>query len=347
MIKTKSHILKATACIIVIFVLIIRFSELKIQIQYSLKLWTEILIPSLFPYLVLSQYISSSGFLTLCKPLNKIICKIFNISTPGAGVYLCSLLCGYPSGAVCTANLFNQGLCTKSEAERLICFTNNPGPMFLISAVGGCMLGSVKDGVALYIIQVISAMLIGICLRNKTDKKYETKDNEKNAVKTLNECCTNAISTLFIICAQVVTWSLAAKIISVLILSLFDTSNVFIVECSAFSFFELSSAMSMLSALEKSSLSFALICACCSWGGVSVIMQIKSCLPKNVSVKRLIIFKIIQSGMSFILAMAYKNAFEFSSCYSGHSYPVKVMLGLSLMIFLYYILSGKKKHSVQ
>jgi nucleoside recognition membrane protein YjiH len=44
-------------------------------------------------------------------------------------------LSGYPMGAKLACNLKDNNICTKYEAERLLAFTNNSGPLFIISTV--------------------------------------------------------------------------------------------------------------------------------------------------------------------------------------------------------------------
>ena len=51
----------------------------------------------------------------------------------GSYALLLGLICGYPMGAKLTADLFREGKITKSEAQYLLTFCNNPGPVFISS----------------------------------------------------------------------------------------------------------------------------------------------------------------------------------------------------------------------
>ena len=160
MIKT---ILKTSICGYIVYCLIFEFSTVKEEIVAVLFLWSNIIIPSVFPYLIISQYISNSNFTQ--KIPSGIISFIFGIKKCSIKAILCSTFCGYPSGAVCARNLYENGEIDINEAQRLICYTNNAGPLFLISAVGTSILGSTKDGVVIYLIQLVSSLVYGIVIR--------------------------------------------------------------------------------------------------------------------------------------------------------------------------------------
>lgn len=45
------------------------------------------------------------------------------------------IISGYPVGAKIVTEFRKNGECTKAEAERLLAFTNNSGPLFIIGTV--------------------------------------------------------------------------------------------------------------------------------------------------------------------------------------------------------------------
>ncbi len=70
------------------------------------------------------------------KLLNKFMRPIFNVPGEGAFALLMGIVSGYPVGAKIVSTLKENHLCTSLEAERLIAFTNNSGPLFIIGTVG-------------------------------------------------------------------------------------------------------------------------------------------------------------------------------------------------------------------
>ena len=68
---------------------------------------------------------------------------------------------------------------TASEAESLIAYSNNAGPLFVIGVIGNALLGSAKLGLILYILEIISAILSGIILKAYT---YSSVLTEKTTI---------------------------------------------------------------------------------------------------------------------------------------------------------------------
>ncbi len=60
----------------------------------------------------------------------------------GAYAFVMGIISGYPVGAKIVTEFKNNGECSKAEAERLLSFTNNSGPLFIIGTVGIAMFGN-------------------------------------------------------------------------------------------------------------------------------------------------------------------------------------------------------------
>jgi len=60
---------------------------------------------------------------------------LFNVPGEGAYALLMGTISGYPVGAKVVTDLKQQGVCNDIECERLISFTNNSGPLFIIGLV--------------------------------------------------------------------------------------------------------------------------------------------------------------------------------------------------------------------
>ena len=97
----------------------------------ALKLFFEVVFPSLLPFFILSDVLLSTGMVhflgVFFEPLMR---PLFNVPGVGSFVFSMGLAAGYPMDAVLTAKFRKQGLCTKTEAERLLAFTNSADPLF-------------------------------------------------------------------------------------------------------------------------------------------------------------------------------------------------------------------------
>lgn len=67
---------------------------------------------------------------------------IFNVPGIGAYAFIMGIISGYPVGAKIVTEFKNNNECSTAEAERLLSFTNNSGPLFIIGTVGVAMFGN-------------------------------------------------------------------------------------------------------------------------------------------------------------------------------------------------------------
>ena len=75
---------------------------------------------------------------------------------------LLGTISGYPVGARITADLRKNKLISKNEAERLVAFTNNSGPIFIAGAVATGMLMDAKLGSILLTCHILGAVSVVI-----------------------------------------------------------------------------------------------------------------------------------------------------------------------------------------
>ena len=83
---------------------------------------------------------------------------------PGVGsfAFIMGIISGYPVGAKIVANFKEQGLCTDVEAERLLSFTNNSGPLFIVGTVGIGFFADTKTGFLLLFTHILACITVRI-----------------------------------------------------------------------------------------------------------------------------------------------------------------------------------------
>ena len=133
--------------------------------QTALHTCTTLIIPCLFPFFAVSLLVSGLGLPRwLGSKLQAPMALLFGVSGTGAGIFLLSILGGYPVGAALIADSLKRGELTKKEAETLLCFCNNSGPAFLVGAVGVGVFHSSAVGLLLYGVHILSAIITGMFL---------------------------------------------------------------------------------------------------------------------------------------------------------------------------------------
>ena len=132
----------------------------------GLRLCYNVIIPSLFPFFVLSSLVVELGLAGyLGRALEKVMRPLFNVSGACASAFALGFIGGYPVGAKTAISLYEKGMCSRTEAERLLSFCNNSGPAFILGVVGAGVFGSSKVGLLLYLAHAAASVCVGILFR--------------------------------------------------------------------------------------------------------------------------------------------------------------------------------------
>ena len=126
----------------------------------------EVLIPSLFPFLVLSALMPELGFTRYLSRIFRPVMKpLFGVGGECAGAMIMGFLGGSPVGAKTVVSMYESGQCSALEAERMLGWCNNSGPAFVIGVAGAGVFSSRGAGIFLYAVHVFSALLVGLLFR--------------------------------------------------------------------------------------------------------------------------------------------------------------------------------------
>lgn len=132
----------------------------------GLKAWWNIVFPSLLPFFIASEVLMKLGLVRFMGVLLEPIMRpLFNVPGAGAFVMVIGFTSGFPIGSMVTAQLRQQGLCTRVEAERLMSFTNNSSPLFMLTAVAVGMFGRPDLGVVIAGSHYLANLILGFALR--------------------------------------------------------------------------------------------------------------------------------------------------------------------------------------
>ena len=196
--------------------------------QNGLCLWATSVIPSLFPFFVATELLSYTNIVSvLGRCFNKLMKPLFNVRGEGSFAFLMGIISGYPVGAKIACNFRESNDCTKEECERLLAFTNNSGPLFIIGTVGIKMFGSSTIGFLLFVTHILACISVGICFRFwkcKTSESYLGSNNFKKAIsknrvrlsnlgEVISKSITSSISTILTIGGFIVIFSVIISIL--------------------------------------------------------------------------------------------------------------------------------------
>ncbi len=301
---------------VVSFLILILAINSKVSVSTAkdaLVLCYKALIPSLFPFFVLSGILICTGFVkVLGAILSPIVKPLFNISGEGAFAFAIGIISGYPMGAKVTSELYTAGVICKDEAERLLPFCNNSGPLFIIGAIGAGMLKDTGLGIKLYLIHIASAILVGFVFKycgersiTKNELSIKSlvgrelratmKSKKQSFGKILSETVSSAVNTIMLICGFVVLFSVLSECITPLIEVLIQNEQI---KLFVTGIFEITAGISRISECVNMSLNFKmlLISFLTGFGGICVHLQVLGVTSgSGIKMRRYIMGKIMQA----------------------------------------------------
>lgn len=311
---------------LLLIILLITFSESNFfATSEGLNIFINSVFPSLFPFLIATDLLYHSNFIHILeKHSKKIIPKLFNVPPKATIAIILGFISGYPIGAKITANLKRDKLITKAEAERLISFTNNSSPMFILSTIGLSIISNKHLASILLFIHIFSSILVGLIFRfwKFQDKEYLDYScislNENNKLKTIPttiDIFINSIKNSMITTLQIGGFIIFFSVI----LSIIKSTGILNVLAYIFSYtgipenfslpifygiFEITNGLNLIKSIYSINniLSLIIISFLLGFSGISILFQIYSIIHKeHISIKPYIYGKLLQSAFSVIL----------------------------------------------
>ena len=283
----------------------------------GLKLCYNVIIPSLCPFFVLSALVVDLGLAGyIGRALEGFMRPLFNVPGACASAFVLGFVGGYPVGARTALSLYQKGMCTKTEAERLLSFCNNSGPAFILGVVGAGVFASSRVGVLLYLAHAAASICVGLFLRfyRRGKKGREARVSPKFEAERFTTAFTGAVKNSFLstlnICAFVVFFTVVirllflsgalpalARLLGVLLSPLGFTQEW--AERLLTGAIELSSGVWTLSGAGGMAGRMSMAAFMLGWAGLSVHCQVLSFLGgSGLSVRTYIAGKFLHGGLA-------------------------------------------------
>ncbi len=187
--------------------------------QLGINFCLEILVPSLFPFMVLASFVVQSGLAQkIGKLFAPLVKKFFHLPGCTTATILFGLLGGYPTGAIGINELYSQKKITSTQAEQMLLFIVCGGPAFVMSAIGTQIATNQLVGVILFIAQILSAIILGVFVgffyKNSAEPPLIAETKVIPLSSALVNSCLSAAKSMLNMCAFVVLFSAFLSIIS-------------------------------------------------------------------------------------------------------------------------------------
>ena len=189
--------------------------------QSGLALCMNAVIPSLLPFMLLGACVIKSNF---SRPMGAVISKILSpltgLSPSGCICFVIGIFGGYGAGARAVCDCYKEKQISKEEANRLLVFCNNAGPLFIIGTVGIGFFSSQSIGLMLFLVQIITATISATVFGKRLDKEKCSiksewdfyKKNKPSPGGLITKAAIESGSAIVTACVFIITFSAITEI---------------------------------------------------------------------------------------------------------------------------------------
>ncbi len=291
----QKRLIVSTTLIIISMLLIIFPKKTAFGAHIGVMNCLEIVVPSLFPFMVITVFLSESGYCNRIFSLpSAILSKITRLNKQVCALFFIGMIGGYQSAAKSIALLCKKKAISPENAATLLCFCTNAGPAFLISAVGSGMFLSSSIGAILFISSILSSFSLMFFYAPKLKGSDILTSSKRN--KSLSICFVNSVKesckATSVMCAFIVLFSVIIYLIPDF------PDNLYSLRCIIYGLFEVTSGVAAAS-IEISLASVIAVSAICGFGGLCIIFQIIAiCSDAKIKIMPFIISRLLHAILS-------------------------------------------------
>lgn len=300
-----------TAAVLYSVLLIMYSHDISRCISDSINTCLTVIIPSLYAFMVLTGFLVSTDlYKILSKPFSFVSRYLFKIPSEYFSVFLISCVAGYPVGAKLLSDLRSADKIDKKTAEDMLSYCYLGGPAFICGAVGITLFSSIKAGMAVFLsilsANVIIAVIIG--LFRKVPPKSNSEIHTSVTFEKLILSVISGAKSLFVICAIIIFFSTFICIldnIGIIDYISFNIENIFNVSRT-------DAEAIVRTTLEISNVSkfsygcynmIPVISGLMSFGGICILIQIKSTVVNKINVNYFIYVRILSFVISYFCSI--------------------------------------------
>lgn len=283
--------------------------------EEGLLLWFQIIFPTLFPFLVVTSLLLSSGGLNLITRLfGGLFRRIFRVTQNGAFAVLAGFLCGYPMGAKVTADLLRAEKISDREARYLLSFCNNTSPVFIINFIVWKTFGDERLMLPTLLILIGSPVLMSFIFRRIYLKGRHPFPEPSAALKekktrfdfsVLDSCMMNSFEAIVKVGGYIILFSVLLSLLE----ELSGQKSILMAAAPAL---EVTNGILLLSSsVSDPGLRYAAVLGLTSFGGLCSAAQTQCMLEgTGLSVIPYIIQKLTTAAAASLLSFIYLALFS-------------------------------------
>ena len=314
----------------------------------GLKICSSIIIPSLFPFTVLSILLQKSGgLLWIGNLINKVSFPLFRINGTDFSVIIISLIGGYPIGSKIINELYKSNQIDKKTAKRLLRFCVNPSPAFIVSALGVNVLKSKTAGLIFLFSNTTACIILNLIFNRSRIDNIKKPKEQLNCGENFSDSFVFSVlegaKIILNICAFVTLFSSIAEIIK----PAFEDRNFYALFCP---FLEISFG---IIDITKSGLPMYFYSFLLAFGGASTICQIKQSADNlKPSFFEIVFYRIIHGSLATVISYLLFKLFPQTSAvfsngtaitFGGYAlfFPSIMLIIFSVLFLMFFSYENK------
>lgn len=318
----------ATICL---FILIIDTKTAITGASEGVKQCIYVLIPSLFPFFLVSGLFCSS-IQQLYLPFLSPICKLCKIPKYAQSLFITGILGGYPVGAKEISSCYKQGLLSKTEARRLLGFCNNAGPSFVFGIIA-LQFSNKSVAVLIFVIQILSAIFTGAILPGEINEKAIPESRKFSFMDIFH----NSLRSMAYVCGWVILFRAFISFLDKWLYIFLSPHIATIIT----GLLELANGCLQLGNIPNEGVRFIVASALLSFGGICVYFQTAS-VTETLGTGLYFPGKMIQTLFSIILS-GIAQLFLFTPGNNVNATHLILLLGLLVVLLFARFLRVYKK----
>ena len=290
------------------------------SIKNTLKICVFTLLPALFPFMILSNFISQTDLREdFTRTFGFISEKLFHCPRKYAHILFLSLIGGYPVGAIMINSALEKGDMSYLDGEKLLCFCVNCSPAFIINAVGVGILGSIKAGIIIWLSEILACIFIANFVKIKENlPTYKTLSYNLSYTNALVESVNNSVKAILSLFGFSLAFSAFSAILenNIVFMKMSDfIYNNFAklifprayYDAFVFGILEISGGIFRV---DKGLLRYmSLFSFLTAFGGIGVIFQIRSIIKANINLKPFLLSRLAMGFYSVFLTEILRKYF--------------------------------------
>ena len=275
--------------------------------KQGISLWIESVVPSLLPYMILSNFLIYAGISADTAIIMKPAARLLKLPDDAAYCILAGLLFGYPACAVSAVSLYREGRIDKNAAAFLSC-SYNISPAFIAGFVCAGILKNTSMIapvlILFYIIILLSTIIIKFTFfRGSYVDCTPSVPESGHSGNFFDMAVINSLTNIARLAGYIIVFSIAANLVLQIPL-----------RCAPFicAIMEVTTGLNALAdSIKNMHILLLLIIPALAFGGISGIFQTFGVDTDNVINRRkYILSKLITMAVAFVCTYLFMIIFK-------------------------------------